>query len=409
MALGLRTVSDKGRKRRRPEHQFTLKTRPWQIQPFMLAPVLPGETLKQLLLQSRVVTDPIKHPLVGWWKEYYFFYVKLRDLAERDTITPMFLNLEQDLTSLELTADAAHFYAKDNQISWAEKCLNRIVATYFRDEDETGSITIGSLPAARINVQNWMDSLINEDNYVDPADVDIVVGVDDTVTAREIDETMRTYEFMRDNKLTDMSYEDFLGTYGVRPRPEEHHRPELLRYVREWQYPTNHVEPTTGVPTSAVSWGIAERADKDRFFREPGFIVGLTVTRPKVYLRNQTSTLTGVMRDALAWLPAILADDPHTSVRYHPAGAQPIGGSTDGYWYDIKDLFLYGEQFANYALTNADSSVALPTATLQSRYASATDADDLFSGASKTIREDGVVKVDILGALVDTTPQGIQG
>lgn len=409
MALGLRTVSDKGRRRRRPEHPFTLKTRPWQIQPFMMAPVLPGETMKQLLLQSRVVTDPIKHPLVGWWKEYYFFYVKLRDLAERDDITPMFLNLDHSMTAVEATADAAHFYTKDNQIAWVEMCLNRIVATYFRDEDETGTINIGNLPACRINVQNWMDSLINEDNYVQPADMELTVGVDDKITAREIDETMRTYEFMRDNKLTDMSYEDFLGTYGVRPRPEEHHRPELLRYVREWQYPTNHVDPTNGTPSSAVSWGIAERADKDRFLREPGFIVGVTCTRPKVYLRNQTSTLTGVMRDALAWLPAILSDDPHSSVRYLAAGSHPIGGSSDGYWYDVKDLFLYGEQFANFALTNADASVALPTATLGAKYASATDADDLFSGTNKTIREDGVVKLDILGALVDTTPQGIQG
>ena len=64
---------------RRPQHTFQLRHRPWEIQPFMLAPVLPGETMQNLLLQARVVTDPIKNPLIGWWCEHYVFYVKHRD------------------------------------------------------------------------------------------------------------------------------------------------------------------------------------------------------------------------------------------------------------------------------------------------------------------------------------------
>ena len=55
-----------GRVMRRPVHTFQLRQRPFAITPFMIAPVLPGETMKNLLLQSRAVTDPIKNPLVGW-------------------------------------------------------------------------------------------------------------------------------------------------------------------------------------------------------------------------------------------------------------------------------------------------------------------------------------------------------
>ena len=69
-----------GRVTRGPRHSFNLRHRPFQIQPFLLAPVLPGETMKSLLLQSRAVTSPISNPLVGWWLEYYVFYVKHRDL-----------------------------------------------------------------------------------------------------------------------------------------------------------------------------------------------------------------------------------------------------------------------------------------------------------------------------------------
>lgn len=408
----LTPIGTTGRKSRRPSHPFQLKHRPWQIQPFLLAPVLPGETLKNLLMQSRVVSDPLKHPLIGWWVEYYFFYVKHRDLAGRDDFTQMMLNINKDLSAYNLGADAPEFYAKAGQISWMKLCLERVVETYFRDEDETGTFNIGNLPAMRMNVKNWTDSLINAADYTAPEDVAITVGVDDEITAGEIDDAMRQYQWLRQNQLTDMSYEDFLGTYGVRPRPEEFHRPELLRYVRNWTYPTNHVDPSNGAPSSAVSWAVAERADKDRFFREPGFVFGVTVARPKVYFGRQTSTLTGVMRDALSWLPAILADDPYTSLRMHTAGSQPIGGSTDDYVYDLKDLFLYGEQFVNFALgTAGDGSVALPSADIQSRYPSGTDADALFASASpaNTVRQDGVTDLQILGALVDTTPQGIQG
>ena len=81
MALNPMAAPRVGRKLRSPIHRFHLRHYPFQLQPFMLAPVIPGETMKNLLLQARVVTDPIKNGLIGWWQEYYFFYVKHRDLA----------------------------------------------------------------------------------------------------------------------------------------------------------------------------------------------------------------------------------------------------------------------------------------------------------------------------------------
>ena len=30
--------------------------------------------------------------------------------------------------------------------------------------------------------------------------------------------------------------------------------------------------------------------------------------------------------------------------------AGPLAGATNGYWVDIRDLFLYGDQFVNYDL-----------------------------------------------------------
>ena len=76
---------------RRPQHRFNLKTKPYQIQPFALAPVLPGETLTTAMPQSQAWSDPLAAGVlrnIGWWCEYYLFYVKHRDLLgyERDEL-----------------------------------------------------------------------------------------------------------------------------------------------------------------------------------------------------------------------------------------------------------------------------------------------------------------------------------
>ena len=74
----LQSTAQMQRKTRRPTHPFQVRHLPFQIQPFMIAPVLPGETLEFGNLQSRCVVDPIKSPFVGWWLEHYVFYVPLR-------------------------------------------------------------------------------------------------------------------------------------------------------------------------------------------------------------------------------------------------------------------------------------------------------------------------------------------
>ena len=78
MSGGLTVLADTPRfqrKMRRPRHDFNVRHMPFCITPFALAPVLPGETLKDGNLQSRAVVDPIKNPLIGWWLEHYVFYV----------------------------------------------------------------------------------------------------------------------------------------------------------------------------------------------------------------------------------------------------------------------------------------------------------------------------------------------
>lgn len=410
------------RKLRKPIHHFQLRQRPWTIQPSFIAPVLPGETLKNLLLQCRAVTDPIKNPLIGWWAEHYVFYIKHRDLLRRDDLEEMMLDpswtpaTAAGGTLVEAAnVDEYHF---GGHINWTGLCLERVVQEYFRNEDEavaTYTLTSVSgataMPIASINDSSWLDSVRNEADFttaMDPVPVDGTdTGTD--VNASEIQKALDMWKFQVANNITDMSYEEFLGSHGVRMPKEASHIPELVRYVRDWTYPTSHVEPTTGAPTSACSWKLAERADKDRFFREPGFLFGVCVYRPKVYRSKQIGSAVDLMETAITWLPSLMADSFNFSMLKVANGASgPLSTNTDEYWLDVKDILLYGDQFVNFALSATDAGlVALPTAALQKRYAATADADALFVSASPAnqIRSDGVVSLQILGRQVDTSPR----
>lgn len=400
------------RKLRRPSHSFQVRIRPWQIQPNLIAPVLPGETLKNLLVQSRVVSDPVKSKLIGWWFEQYFFYVKLRDLDDRDTLTNMIVtNASSAALNSDLNVRTNHAGGAPD---FATLCMERIVDEYFRDEDEATLVAaIDGLPLAQIGVESWLDSakdatLAGEGEHEMP-------GENPALPAHMVAFTdhYAQWEAMRSMQLTAATFEDWLRTFGLsvpRAEAEEAHRPELIRYIREWTYPTNHVDPSTGVPSSALSWSIAERADKDRFFSEPGFVVGLCVCRPKVYLGNIEGSLADFMNDAYSWLPAVLQDEPYTSLKKFVGGAAGVGplgtNTTNDYWVDLRDLFMYGDQFVNFASTELDAGfVALPTAAMEKRFATAAMADAMFAAAAPAnqIRADGRVDLSILSRLEDTS------
>lgn len=394
---------------RRPQHTFQLRHRPWQIQPFLLAPVLPGETMKNLLMQSRAVTDPIKNPLIGWWLEYYFFYVKISDLEDRDLLQTMFIQPGTDVSSLRSAAVVNQYHAASDGINYANLCLERVVDEYFRNEGESVTVaTIDSLPLASVGKQSGLDSLINGDDFTA---ADVTVDGTGDLKASEVESAMMQWALLKQyGGLQDISYEDFLRQYGIRGTAvkEVSHKPELIRFVREWSYPSNTIDPTDGDPSSAVSWTVAERADKDRFFTEPGFVFGVTVARPKIYYKGQAGSLADYLQTAYNWLPAVLTNDWRTSYAQFvtdgtpPAG--PLQGATEDYWIDLRDLFMYGDQFLNFALSETDAGlVALPTAANLKRYASSTDADALFASASPAnkIRQDGVTHLSILTRQMD--------
>lgn len=424
-----------GRRLRQPQHPFYIYARPFEITPMFIAPVLPGETMRNLKMQARVITDPIINPIIGWWQEFYFFYCKLRDLDGRDDFTAMHLAPTYDLSAYDQeSADDPWRYTAVGGIKWVEQCLTRVVDCYFRDEGEVAAdhvITAGR-PAAQINGNSWVDSLIpaSQLSSLDLELLDIsagttIEGSDDKLHASEVQDSMRLWTMLQTHGLTEMSYEDYLATFGVTVPKAELHKPELIRYVRDWQYPSNTINPSTGAPTSAVSWSIQERADKDRRFDEPGFLFGVSLTRPKLYRATQDGAMAAHLATAFDWLPALMDHDPRTSLREFSASQGPVATEASvAYVADMRDLFLYGDQFVNVDLdtTLANGLDILRTTLpegdmLNVRYPESADVDALFvtvadgtSGLTKyRVRMDGIVSVAIAGRQSDASPRGGPG
>lgn len=395
---------------RHPRHSFNIKAKPYAIQPFMIAPVLPGETMKNLLMQARVVSDPIKSPLVGWWLDYLYVYVKHRDLDERDDLTEMMLDPNWTSAGKGLTSGAASvpLYTYAGGMDWVKLCLKKVVDDHFRNEGEAWNdfVLADGTPIAGLNQESYLNSFMLG-SVQDADEVEIEVGGDDKIGASEIDKALQQWQLLRMHNLTDMTYEDYLRTFGVRSATVELHRTEIIRVIREWTYPTNHVDPATGAPTSAVSWSIQERADKDRYFKEPGFIFGVTVARPKVYLSGLKGAGVGMLEGALPWLPALLNEDTSISLREFEESKGPaplVDGSHSSYWIDVRDLFIYGDQFVNHGDAAFANTMALPRVNGNHRYVQEEMIANLFAGENLMIKHDGIVSLSIAGRQVDTTP-----
>lgn len=418
------------RSMRQPKFPFHIYTQPYHIMPMMIAPVLPGETLVNLSLQARVVTDPIKSPIIGWHKEYCFFYVKLTDLFE--SVAQEMPKMLTDVAwagQATVTAQAggtatqkSHFFASGaTQFNYVELCRQMVVRHYFRDEkDDYNTNVVAGHPVAQFLNKNVLDSV---ENAADVTSADIEVeGADanTTIQMSEILAAMEKWELLRANSLMELTFPQFLEAWGIRQPTVELHEPELLRYVRDWQYPSNTIDPTNGAPRSAVSWSIQAQANKHRFFKEHGFIVGYSITRPKVYLRLQKGTFTSQMNDWKSWLPPWGMKDPSSYFKLTPdnQGPLPDASDTGGYHWDVKDLLMYGEQFVNRDMDVVTDMnlMARPGSTLGStcRYpgVSADIEDNLFVTplTAKYVKQDGIVSLKLLSrsAAVDTSPRGGQ-
>lgn len=414
-------LAKQGRKLRSPAHDWNLRHRPFQLQPFMIAPVLPGETMKNALFQYSALTDVWKNPLIGAWLEHYVFYVPFRSMSASADLQAMVLDPAfGELNAAHDVAASVPFYHKHaTDPSFAQMATKAVVEAFFRNEGETWlSGHLDNVPQIGLTKNKWTESMILDSAVSaepdtlpgqgdDDPNLDVMLGEGGAVNFAA---AHNAYQALVAAKVLDVTFEDWLRTYGVRmPKPNDEPKPELLRYHKDWKYPGQAVDATDGSIAAAFKFRDSFRADKDRRFKEPGFILGLTCFTPKVYMSKQVQAVVDSMKTSLDWLPAVLADQAFTSLRKFAGTDGPLGGNTGGaaYWVDLRDLFVNGDQFINFALTETNAGlVAIPTATLGQRWLTSADVDGLFENASPAnkIAQEGTCQLAVMGNVQDYTP-----
>lgn len=399
---------------RYPKHPFLIQERPFTAQPFLIAPVLPGESMKNIYFECRTVTDPIKNSIIGWKKEFYFFYVRITDLLQ-DAIKEMFVDpANTDLAAtLGVGANDQHFYTAKGGIDYTKRCYQKVIEHYFRDEGEAWNSQVSAEGLALVQIKETMflDNLTDKDLM--PEGPAIATATD----AGDLDRLMDAFEQLRALGIANMTYEDWLRSQGISIPAKDEGKPELLTRFSDFQYPSNTIDPTSGAPSSAVSW-VFKNGDRDpKFFKEPGFVIGISVTRPKVYFGALAGSAASFMSRAWDWMPSYLSAMPETSLKNFGADAGPLGDrttATDSYWLDMRDLLLYGDQFQNMQafpatpLTNGDHhllALPLPSGDLwNTKYPSALALTSFFRNeAAAMIRSDGYTSLSVLGSQRDFT------
>jgi len=407
--VNIRDVDFSKRKIRRPRHPYNVEQEPYQIQPHFIAQTIGGETLVSLRDQSRVVTDPVLNKLIGWWVEKHYFYVKLHQLAHSGFVK-MLTNEDQDPGSTLGTAADVKTFHNNAKVDWTKECLEQVSAKWFRDAGETWNVpAIDGLPLAQLSRRNWANSLITETAYeAFDQTVPHTAGSPDTSEAREIEVAMQTWRFMTEVEKEKWTYSDWLADQGIRD-PDmiefETEAPELLGSFVEWSYPTNTVDVTDGTVTSAVVWSM-NNTIKNKFMKDPGFILGVTVIKPKMYWIGQKGTMLDLLNHAFQWSPTVMDEFPSSSLIGHAASTVPLAAITgDAIVYDHKDLLMYGEQFVNHVIDENDNGINIPEADADRLYPVTADLDALFVTpiGKNLIRQDGVVSCRIKTRIEDTT------
>lgn len=390
---------------RSPVHTAYVEARPFVLQPFLLAPVRPGETVKAGMFQVRALSDPVKSPVVGAWLEVFLFYVRASDLDDSAALKAVFVNPSANLSAYYGPASRYTYHA-GSAVDWARRCLDVVVRTHFRREEEDETLAAGKTAGgeylAAVHGRSWLDSLYAA------SELAAATGSDD------FEKRWSLFRQMRERKLVTGSYEEFLEEYGVTgpsgdvALPADLRIPELVRFVRTFAYPALTVDPASGSPAALWSWTLDERVRKARFCDEWGFLFGVLLVRPKTYFKNQKGAAAWFLSDPRGWVPDVLEDAGavQEAIFNQTSGAGPLNVGTTGYVVDVRDLFLHGDQWTNVDLTTTTDPhfVPLPSSdATNSLYPTEAAIDAFFVGTSKRVRIDAVAQFNIAGNLRDHT------
>lgn len=400
---------------RHPTHPFRVSHKPYVLQPFLIAPVLAGDSLDNINIRSRAVLKD-QDRLAGHWLSHQVFYVKLTDLDEREALVAMLIDATNEkAVPNPVGATDPTWYRTVGTMDFVEMCLQTVCDHYWRFEGEAHddfTATIGGIerPIAPIRNIGWIDSMQNYATLPVGADVDVDLNADATITASEIEQAQMRYHALLQQGNVEISWEEYLAKFGMKIAPESLHIPERLFSRTLWQLPSNTVDVSDNTTVTAVSWQVDHSMNSRKVFKEPGFIFGVTYAQRKEYLSGLSGNASGLLWKSSAWLSDALMNSGAYSLErlsddlaghaIVPSSVESSVGAGNGkdLIFDYKDLYLYGDQFFVPNATDVEPVAALPDAAVRKRY-----HDDAVIEAMPDVVQDGTVMLTINSTVFDTS------
>ena len=396
------------RHQRSPSFPVQGGIKPFGLYPLGFTPVLPGETLDKLSAKMTYVSSPVKNPLAGGWLETWVYYVKLTDIDP--DLGAMFIGQLTNSAAYQAPVDRPRYFTKSGQVDWLYLATQVVHKMDFLDEGETPRFVDGVPQLKRIST-DFMESAVLKSDYENVATA---------TTVEDMTVEMQAFLAMRQMGMGEVSYEQYLRTYGVKSVNMREGQPELLSYRRYWSLPSNVLDPTSGAPTGAFYWRLDDLdLKKPKLFKEPGFVIIYHAMRPKLFdgkqVASRSSDLWGfkdffpsyTMSDITAGIQEM---DPDTMKTFAGAGTAPY----DPVWVDHRDLLMHGEQFINARgrfapplSTGRNFSASATRQDLRGQYAKLpADTISLFQSAVEdqhVIDYEGIFSTSIKGHVQDNT------
>lgn len=419
MSLSIVTPGEtRTRVRRTPNFPLAGTLKPYGLYPVMATPVLPGETLEGFEMKRRMISMPIRNPLVGAWLETWLVYVKITDWDP--DLAQMFLSVDYSTTGYTSAGNEPRYFSKTGQIRWIQAATETVWREFFADQSELDSAIpeIDGVPMVKRRSYDWTHNLMFTPADLEPED--LPSNPEGQLTGMQI---------MALAGMTELTYEKYLQQYGVSEKAAAKvaGKPEILRYIQEWATPTNQIDPSTGAPSSAWAFSGPVKADKAKRFDEPGFLVVLQAVRPKMFNRQLDASRVGELWGFADFFPSYNLTDPaagiiEVSLNDPPFATGVHGGAAtpEHVLIDSRDLLTRGEQFVNdwdgpYRLpeitTQTNILEATSLATMRGYYPLLGDINALFTEntaetpveARRRLYYEGIATMEIRGHVKDTT------
>lgn len=360
-----------GRVRRNPMFPTAGIMVPFGLYPLAAFPLNAGDTLENLSMSGRFISQPIKHPINGAWFEQWIAAVPLSLIN-----SAFFTDLAPVTTGFTAAADQPRYFTKAGGLDLIKRAYDLVVAEYFTRVGATPPVNDGVTMLPRMGV-DWTENLMLKPSALNVSLLPMQ-GVNTALTGIDLESERALIE--------SSDYRDWVQQFGVKDPARNDIRPRILRYLRNWSLPQNVIDPASGSPRSAFYWSPTLKLEKRMRAPEPTIVLVLGAWRPQMFSDYLPQSYLSRMAGIKEWLP------PHNEAAWSPIqGNDPLfkagfGVVGDNLIFDRSDIWSRGEQFINCLPADSPYPVPVSTSTgvpggqdqMRGKYPTAADINALF-------------------------------